>query len=51
MIFIIVGTLLCLISIGMMSNLKTAALGGILLIIGLFCIKKGREKSGWRKID
>ncbi len=51
MFFIILGTILCLISIGMMSNLKTAFFGGLLLIVGLYLIKKGRKKLNWRKID
>ena len=51
MVLIIIGTIFCLTSIGMVSNLKPAVLGGVLLIIGLFCIKKGREKLGWGKTD
>ena len=51
MISVIIGAIFCITAIGMMSNIKTAVLGGILLIIGLYCIKKGREKLGWRKTD
>lgn len=51
MVLVIVGAILCLASLGMMSNLKTAVFGGVLLIIGLYCIKKGREKLGWKKTN
>ena len=51
MAFVIVGAILCLAFLGMMGNLKTAIFGGVLLIIGIYCIKKGREKLGWRKMD